>query len=91
MSNATLESLLIKQAQIEARIKDIHQKEKAQERKKMNRAKYIMGSVILAEAKNNPANARKMIRFLSSKITNKKDHQFFHDWIVDQEYFKEAE
>ena len=84
MTNTKLESLLIKQNQIEAQIKDLQAIEKSKKRKKDTRAKIILGAALVSEAKKDQANALKLINYLTNKISNKKDKEFLVQWAIEQ-------
>ena len=77
MSNAQIEKLEQKQAQLKAKIQLIRNREATKQRKIETRKKILAGSAVLDAACKDPAAQEKLTKLLDSFLTADRDRKLF--------------
>lgn len=80
MSNNRLAKLLEKKQQLQAQIKDLESRQRAQDRKNDTRRKIIAGALALEHLEKNPESpfARTLLRLLDEYVTRPAERSLFN-------------
>lgn len=82
LSDAQREKLLAQKAQIEARLKDLDAREKAQQRKLDTRRKIVAGAIALEHAEIDPTFGAELAALLNRLV--KPHERFLFDFLDDR-------
>ena len=76
-TNARIEKLKERRAQLSNRIARLRNVERAKERKRETRRKILVGAAVIAEAKKFPKTERWLRRMLARRLTRPRDRALF--------------